>query len=289
MTNPQPPERLRALRWSRQEGINRPIHGGMRIVFASPVRITTAGILHDMEHFSDAVRAMYPLEKDPQRVTVSPVSRIPVKVSVIFQVGLRRMIELSNSTIRETNLENLSSMCVIGRSAFETACLLYDVSQQVEQYVKDDKPDSIEELDKYLVAILLGHKSKDWALDEKIEARNILGIIRRLDKQFEGILMWFYDGLSEHAHPNYHGMLATYTFTKQEGDDVAITRFTDRRDGRQRATSIHVVSALAIAVDMVKSAVERYEEHGHGFAALAERQIYERGTWPQNEAYPVTR
>lgn len=222
-------------------------------------------------------------------LAASPVSRIPVKVSVVFQVGIRRVLELANSTIREANLQNLSSMCVLARSAFETTVLLYDVAEHVREFVEADQSEGLASLDDYLVKTLLGHKAKAWAVDEAIQATNVLTIMKRLDKQFQGLLMRFYEGLSEYAHPNYHGMLATYGGSQNHGDDEAIRRFSDRQPGRDVAATALVVGALASALHLATNAVVTYEAYQGGLAALSERHIFERGTWPDDQAYPVKR
>jgi hypothetical protein len=92
-------------------------------------------------------------------------------------------------------------MCVLVRAVFETSCLMYDIASQLERVVGEGDPAGVDDLDKNLVAVLLGHKSQDWAMAEEIIARNVITIIQRLTKQLDVPLLWFYDGLSEHAHP----------------------------------------------------------------------------------------
>ncbi len=260
-----------------------------------------------MEQFSEAVVQLVQEQADPAKIeaalrrllarkveavdgfAVSPVSRLPVKIVVLHQVGVRRVIELTDASIREINRQDVSAMCVLVRAAFETACLLYDVARHLESVVTKGDTAGVDDLDTHLVDVLLGHKSKDWALSEEIVSRNVLTIVQRLTKQLEIPLMWFYEGLSEHAHPNYHGMLATYSAVRQPPDDVAITRFTDRREGRTKATTVLAISALVIALDLMEAALDKQEKFLKDFAALAERKVQSEGKWPKDLDYPVQR
>jgi hypothetical protein len=71
--------------------------------------------------------------------------------------------------------------------------------------------------------------------------------------------------------------------------DVAITRFTDRRDGRPGATTIHAVLSLAIALDLAEWAVDSKDRFLNGSDALAEKKVHDEGTWPADVDYPVKR
>jgi hypothetical protein len=84
-------------------------------------------------------------------------------------------------------------------------------------------------------------------------------------------------------------MLASYTTLREPPDDVAITRFADRREGRLKATTIHAVLSLAIALDLAEKALELETQFLDGFSALAERKLHDEGKWPARLEYPVAR
>ena len=219
-------------------------------------------------------------------IGLSPVSPLPAKVFILMQVGLRRTIELTEASMREIIRQNVSSTCVLVRAALETACLLWEVMRQVESAVnKGDKTD-VKELDRLISSTLLGGKSKKWALSEKMVARNVLTIIQKLTKKLDVPLMDFYEGLSEHAHPNYHGMMATYTVVGHEG---GITKFTSNREGRTEASMTLALGALATSLHIVEHALTMQAELSNRFSTLVEKKIHEGGTWPPNIEYPVQR
>ena len=88
--------------------------------------------------------------------------------------------------------------------------------------------------------------------------------------------MNFYEGLSEHAHPNAHGMVLLYTDRHHEG----VTYFTERNDRRAKASLILALGALATSLDVIEYALAQHLKLSERLAILAERGIYERGTWP---------
>ena len=73
--------------------------------------------------------------------------------------------------------------------------------------------------------------AKDFRLSEEIEARNVITIIERLTKKLDLPLMCYFERLSEFAHPNYHGMMATYTV---EGGIRTKSSATDAQERRDR-------------------------------------------------------
>ncbi len=62
---------------------------------------------------------------DPQ--TFSPVAGIPVKVLVLLQADLRRVLELTEAFVTEINAGLLTPPFVTARAALETSCLLYSL------------------------------------------------------------------------------------------------------------------------------------------------------------------
>jgi hypothetical protein len=219
-------------------------------------------------------------------IGLSPVSKLPAKVFILMQVGLRRTIELTQAAMREMNGQDVSSTCVLVRATLETACLLWEVMRQVKAAVDKGDAADVEELDRSISSTLLGGKSKNWALSAEIAAKNVLTIIQKLTKQMDVPLEGFYEGLSEHAHPNYHGMMATYT---ESGHKGGITIFTNHREGRTEASTTLALGALATSLDIVKHALAIRTELSDRFSTLVERKIYERGTWPADVEYPVER
>ena len=238
----------------------------------------------DIETALNAMRELKRPECDG--IALSPVSKAPAQVIILLQVGLRRTIELTEAAIREINLRNLVSTALLSRGTLETACLLWDVMNAIEEVVASGDRAEVKRLLETLSKSLLGGKAKEVMIDETIEARNVMTIIQRLSKKFDVPLFGFFERLSEYAHPNYHGMMATYTEVGAEG---GIKAFCDGRASSERALLITAIGTVAtscsIIIESFKIAAARLES----LAALAERSVFEAGTWPKEIEYPVPR
>lgn len=238
----------------------------------------------DIETALDAMRELKRPECDG--IALSAVSKAPAQVIILLQVGLRRTIELAEAAIREINLRNLVSTALLSRGTLETACLLWDVMNAIEEVVASGDRAEVKRLLETLSKSLLGGKAKEVMIDETIEARNVITIIQRLSKKFDVPLFGFFERLSEYAHPNYHGMMATYTEVGAEG---GIKAFCDGRASSERALLITAIGTVAtscsIIIESFKIAAARLES----LAALAERAVFEAGTWPKEIEYPVPR
>lgn len=219
--------------------------------------------------------------------TFSPISKLPAKLFDLLQVGLRRTIELSDASIREMNRENIIASYVLVRAIFETTCLLLDASRLGEKAVQKNNTKMLDDVDKFLMDVLVGFKSKEWGFSEEYIARNVLTIIQRLSKELEIDLMWFYEGLSERAHPNYLGMLGTYQTAPPPGDFMV--KFHSPAGEQLKLHMNMAIGGLAIATEMMRMALQKFDQIATQFAVLCERGIYEGGTWPQGVEYPVKR
>lgn len=220
-------------------------------------------------------------------VALSPVSKLPAKFHALVQVGIRRSVELSEASIREMNRMHVISTCVLVRGVFETACVLFDVVRGVAKAVESGDTLAAETLDLTLSTVLLGHGPKVGAFIEpgKYKATNILTIIQRLEKDLNVPFGGFYEGLSEYAHPNYHGMMAVYF----DGHDGSTARFTDASEGRTKAAMVLATCACATSLKIVERSAQHQSDLTVRLACLAEKSIYERGVWPADAPYPIPR
>ena len=217
----------------------------------------------------------------------SPVSKLPAKLFDLLQVGLWRTLELTGAAIREMNRNNIVASHTLVRAVLETTCLLFDAVRLARKSVDKNELAALNDVDKYLMDVLVGFKSPGWSFSEEYIARNVLTIIQRLTRELEIDLMWFYEGLSEHAHPNYLGMLGMYQTFLPAGEFVV--QFGRPTGDRLQASMKMAVGGLAIAVEMMQMAMEQHDAIRHAFAALAERDVYEEGNWPAEVPYPVPR
>jgi hypothetical protein len=119
-----------------------------------------------------------------------------------------------------------------------------------------------------------------------VEAVSILTAIQRVSKHFADVPWDLYEMLSEHAHPNYHGMLATYT---EIGKPAAITTFVERRPGRLEAATSAALSALCNGLDILELTFKAYDNFIEPLAVLVEKANYEANKWPTDLPYPLVR
>ena len=256
-----------------------------------------------MECFSEAIQNEYEEHECPLRIhealgrlrqkkvpeidgyLLSPVSILPTKVANVLQLGTRRTLDLTESSIREINREQVISSCLLVRGVLETACLMWDLTRRVTKDVRAGT--DLPALDTKTANTLLGSgpKAKTFTFFENHFAQNILTIIQRLDKELDAPFEGFYEGLSEHAHPNAHGMVLLYAETHK----ACVTTFTDKNESRAKASLGLALSALATSLDIVEKALEEWEDMKPTLILLAEKQLHEKGTWPTDIPYPITR
>ena len=172
---------------------------------------------------------------------LSPVSSIPSKAADLLQLGTRRSVDLAESAIREMNREALNSSCILTRAVLETGCLMLYISHQVRHAVKDPAKADLDKLNTFMMDTLVGSgpKAKTFIFKEGHRVTNILTIMEKLDRELETPFLGFYEGLSEHSHPNAHGMALTVRQYAQgmrdhvhgaEGvEDAGVSRYGDQR------------------------------------------------------------
>src|SRR5947209_1522475 len=133
---------------------------------------------HGMARFDESIKREFPEHNGPENIetaldamrnlklpecdgiALSPVSKAPAQVIILLQVGLRRTIELSEAAIREINLRKLVSTAVLSRATLETACLLWDVTNAIEEVVASGDRAEGKRLLETLSKSLLGGKGK---------------------------------------------------------------------------------------------------------------------------------
>ena len=124
-------------------------------------------------------------------------------------------------------------------------------------------------------------------MSEEYQARNVVTIIERLSKQLKIELISMYGDLSEHAHPNYLGMMSAYQQLAEPGNPIV--RFVDQPLTKETALNAlgWTVSGTMIGVEMTGGAVDRERENARGVRALCEEAIHYGGTWPQGVPCPT--
>ena len=218
---------------------------------------------------------------------LSPVSSIPSKIADLLQLGTRRSIDLAESTIRETNREQLNSSCVLARAVLETACLMLYISLQVRRAVQDPTTADFDKLNTFMTNTLVGsgRKAKTFYFKEGHVVTNILTIMEKLDKELETAFLGFYEGLSEHAHPNAHGMALTYAETHK----ACVTTYTNQKQSRMEVSLGLAIGTLASALQSADMANRYWDSDREAFILLHEKMIHDAGRWPKDTPYPIPR
>jgi len=129
-------------------------------------------------------------------------TRIPHTALSLREVLYARMYDISDCAFNQIKSGNTIAGIILTRAAVETVALIGVFAIRTKEYLQDE---SEEKLDRFLKSSLLGSKDDST----KIEAINILTFIDRVDKENPGFRKMF-DNLSEMAHPNWAGTLASY-------------------------------------------------------------------------------
>src|SRR6266478_6959383 len=110
----------------------------MRMLFSPEFKnqFDNLGSLNTIEERLPKLAALRIAESDGY--ALSPVAKLPSKVAILMQGGLRRTLELSETAVQEMLAQHIINMCVLVRAAFETACLLYDVVRKAEEVVEKE-------------------------------------------------------------------------------------------------------------------------------------------------------
>jgi len=137
--------------------------------------------------------------------------------------------------------------------------------------------------DEHAMAALLGSRSEGWGHPEIVKATNVITIVERVAEAFGAGIKDLYAGLSEHAHPNFAGMAATY---EQIDHANCESRFIDD-PWKERAERITIpVAAMAMSLMLLKVSLGRYQRSSGTLIRACEEDIYRAGTWPPTVPYP---
>jgi uncharacterized protein YbcI len=238
----------------------------------------------DIERMLDVLHKLKVQECDG--IAFSNVSKMPALIVILLQVCLRRTIELAEAAIREMNRRNLATSALMARGTLETSCMLWDTMREIERVEQRSNPAEIEKVLETLRRSLLGGKAEDLRIDKSIESRNVITIIKNLTKELDAPLWGFFEKLSEFAHPNYHGLLLTYT---EAGGDGGIKQFCDRRPSAERILISTALGAVATSCRIIIKCYEMAVANLEGVTTLAERAIFESKRWPADVEFPIKR
>src|SRR5713101_969704 len=170
-----------------------------RLVRIEPHKATDDEMLNCAITLSQRLVSSLPTTVDP----AMSIAKIPFKVVSIREVLLHRAAELAEVSCALFTQKRIVSAFMVTRGLLETAALLCDLHGRV---IRTADSSALDDLDGFLMQALLGTREPDT----KVRALNVLTIIKRVAKKMPFFLQ-SYDILSEFAHPNWSGGLASYS------------------------------------------------------------------------------
>jgi hypothetical protein len=113
------------------------------------------------------------------------------------------IVDLVEASLHLCKADKGMGAAILARAVLEATAVIFALTEGVEGVAKGEDVGAFEQR---LTAMLIGSKNGKTP----VEATNILTHIKKMDKSFEGILK-HYELLSELAHPNFSGVLRSYS------------------------------------------------------------------------------
>ena len=121
-----------------------------------------------------------------------------------------RIRDLSEKAVPLFESSQLMPAFLVTRALLETVSLLYELHRKVASAI-DRK--EVKQLDEWLERASLGRRN----VDTEITAPNILSALDSMNAEYAGVRE-MYDQLSEFCHPNFAGVLASYSRLNDTGN-----------------------------------------------------------------------
>lgn len=153
------------------------------------------------ERLVSELKETLPTKVEPAPQGIPP--EFPFKVLSLREPLLCRIVDLIEASLHLCKADRGMGAAILARAVLETTAVLFALAEMVEGIAKGGDVDDFE---RRLNAMLVGSRNQETP----VEAINILTHVKKMDKTFEGIL-GHYDLLSELAHPNFSGVLRSYT------------------------------------------------------------------------------
>lgn len=206
--------------------------------------------------------------------------RLPIKMMLLMQNGIRRGIELSESMVRDTNAFSYTPVFTSSRSLFELASLIFDAYDRMARIHTSWDTRSYLEFSEHLDNVILGWKSDEWhpgrdkAEDLALKAKNVITIMKRIDEKHVKGYFSLYELLSEVAHPNYMGMMEAYC---KIGDHLLSAEFFDSPTRVDPERIFIALSNAEGAIGMLADTIEKFEGNFVDFSKFAATKIDDEG------------
>lgn len=171
---------------------------------------TAADLLEDARRNLALLEASLPRKVDGY--ALSSKTKLPFKALWFRDSLCWRMAQLSRSAFDSFENKKLASAILLTRASMETCAALWYLSEILERAVETQ---TLGEVDKHLVQLLLGTKDPHFGTDELPKAQNVLNYVDCVDKRITGFRRE-YERLSEFAHPNWSGTVLLFSKPEPE-------------------------------------------------------------------------
>jgi len=135
-------------------------------------------------------------------------SKLPYKATSFREVLIHRVSDIADVAIDLYEADRLIPAFIATRAVVETTAMVYWLHQRSREFL--EKPDE-NSFDEFLMKGMLG--SRDGTT--KYDSYSVLTAVDRLDKEFNG-LRKMYDTLCEFTHPNWSGVMGSYSKIEKE-------------------------------------------------------------------------
>jgi hypothetical protein len=215
----------------------------------------------------------------PSSITAADLgvrSKAPYLLLCAREALIWRTEELARNACDALERDDFAVAAILTRAVTESAAFVWKLMEVLEAR-QQHSPQQLHEL---LMRLLLG--SKRWP--EFPRAFQIMDCIDRIDKRVPGVRR-DYDGLSEIAHPNWHGVAGLYS----ENDEAQLmTRFGRGLMGAESSRG-QILNAMIGSLGLFEHAYNRITEIMSVFLAeLESLQPDEAGQSPSGEGPDVT-
>lgn len=193
-----------------------------------------------MENFEKVIE----LIKGIKREKVTPLKvhlayRPTFNIDCYREAVLYRFIELCESSLLLSKSGNYVAAVVSARAAQESFAVIAYLSFKLEAFEDDHD----------LTALLntMYRLSIGWKGDDEFpEMINVLTCIDQVSKKLDSDFRTLYNTLSEISHPNYQGVLGTYSSPNHDTKEVVMGTSPKAKDrlGDLVVTTIHVCALL---------------------------------------------
>ena len=189
---------------------------------------------------ADRIKQMRQAEGD-KLYRLSYANKTILTAATLRELLTLRFADLAEGAILLAEAGHIVPGLTLARAALETMALLCRIDQLAIRYLNDsgeEKP-----FTEFVEKTLFAGKLEEW---EGSAPTNIVTIVQHIGKSVPAIAR-LYNVLSEYAHPNYHGLMGSYSKPDPVEDAVLIGR-----DQRDRPIE-HVLAALAVCIPMLEA------------------------------------